>query len=89
MTYIDEAPMSRKFNIKAKSFSGVKTDDMFHYLVSLLEKNLDYVNLPSGTNDATDHQSNNIERNIQLKEFIHLKVPSCKVIISTPIKRHE
>ena len=94
MTYIDEAPMSRKFNIKAKSFSGMKTDDMFHYLVSLLEKNLDYVNLPSGTNDATDHQSNNIERNslketFKLKEFIHLKVPSCKVIISTPIKRHE
>ena len=24
-----------------------------------------------------------------MKEFIQLKVPSCKVIISTPIKRHE
>ena len=41
-----------------------------------------------GTNDAVDHQSSDIISKIfKLKEFIQLKIPSCKVIISTPIKR--
>ena len=63
---------------------------MFYYLVLLLEKNLDYVILHIGTNDAVDHQLNDIISKIfKLKEFIQLKVPSCKVIISTPIKRHD
>ena len=63
---------------------------MFHYSVSLLEKNPDYVTLHVDTNDVVDHLSNNIISKIfKLKEFIQLKVPSCKVIISTPIKRHD
>ena len=82
--------MLRKFNVKVRSFPGAKTDDMFYYLVPSLEKNPDYVILHFGTNDAVDHQSNEIISKIfKLKEFIQLKVPSCKVIISTPIKRHD
>ena len=72
-----------------RSFPGAKTDDMFYYLVPLLEKNPDYVILHVGTNDAVDHQSSDIISKIfKLKEFIQLKVPNCKVIISTPIKAH-
>ena len=52
--------MSRKFNVKVKSIPGAKTDDMFHYLVPLLEKNQNYVILHVGTNDAVDHQSSDI-----------------------------
>ena len=58
LSYIDETRMLRKFNVKLRSFPGAKTDDMFHYLVPLLEKNPDYVILHVGTNDAVDHQSN-------------------------------
>ena len=40
--------------------------------------------------DAVDHQSNDITPKLfKLKEFIQLKVPSCKVIIPTPIKRYD
>ena len=40
--------------------------------------------------NAIDHQSNDIISKIfKLKEFIQLKVPSCKVIISTSIRRHD
>ena len=63
---------------------------MFYYLVPLLEQNQDYVILHGGTNDAVDHQSNDIISKIfKMKEFIQLKEPSCKTIISTPIKRHD
>ena len=34
----DETQMSRKFNVKVRTFPGAKTEDMFHYLVPLLEK---------------------------------------------------
>ena len=52
--HIDETRMSRIFKVKVQSFPGVKIEDMFHYLVSLLEKMPGYVKLPVGTNDATD-----------------------------------
>ena len=90
LSCIDETRMSRKFNVKVRSFPDAKTNDMFYYLVQLLEKNPDYVILHVGTNGAVDHQSNDIISKIfKLKEFIQLKVPSCKVIISRPIKRHD
>ena len=89
-SYIDETPMTRKFNVKMRSFPGAKTNDMFYYLVSLLEKNPDYVILHVGTNNAVDQQSSDIISKIyKLKEFSQLKVPSCKVIISTLIKRYD
>ena len=69
LSYIDETRMSREFNLKERSFTGGKTDDMFHYLVPLLEKNPDYVILHVGTNDAVDHQSSDIISKI-LKKFI-------------------
>ena len=90
LSYIDEKRMPRKFNVKVRSFPGAKTDDMFYYLVPLLEKNPDYVILHVGTNDAVDHElSDTISKIFKLKEFIQLKVLSCKVKISTPKKRHD
>ena len=38
LKHIDENRMSRKFKVKVRPFPGAKTEDMFHYLVSLLEK---------------------------------------------------
>ena len=90
LSYADETRMSRKFNVKVRSFPSAKANDMFYYIMPLLEKNPDYVILHVGTNHAVDHQSSYIISKIfKLKEFIQLKIPSCKVIISALIKRHD
>ena len=56
--------------------------------MTLLDKNPDYDTVHVGINDVVDHQSSDVISKIfKLKEFIQLKVPSCKIIISIPIKR--
>ena len=88
--HTDETRMSRKFKVKVRPFSGEKTEDMFHCFVPLLEKMLDYTILHVGTNDAIDYKESNIVQKIlQVKEFINLRVSNCKVIISRLIKRHD
>ena len=88
--HIDETRMSRKFKVKVRPFPGAKTEEMFHYLVPLLEKMPDYVIHHVGTNDAIDYEASDIVKKIlQVKEFIKLTVPNCKFIISRPIKRHD
>ena len=88
--HIDETRMSRKFKVKVQPFPGAKTEGMFHYLVSLLEKMPDYFILHVGTNVTMDYEVSDIVKKIlQVKEFIKLRVPNCKVIISRPIKRHD
>ena len=50
----------------------------------------DYVTLHVGTNDAIDYEASDIVKKIlQVKKFIKLRVPNCKVTISRPIKRHD
>ena len=50
----------------------------------------DYVILHVGTNDAIDYKASAIAKKIlQVKQFIKLRVPNCKVIISRLIKRHD
>ena len=58
--HIDETRMSRNFKVKVRHFPGAKTEDIFHYLVSLLEKMLDCVILHVGTNDAMDYEASAI-----------------------------
>ena len=41
--HIDQTRMSRKFKVQVRPFPGSKTEDMFHYLVPLLEKMPYYV----------------------------------------------
>ena len=52
LSYIDETRISRKPNVKVRSFPGAKTGDMFHYVVPLLEKDPDYVILHVDTNNT-------------------------------------
>ena len=47
--HIDETRMYRKLNVKVRPFPGAKKEDIFHYLVPLLEKMPDYVILHVGT----------------------------------------
>ena len=90
LRHIDETRMSRKFKVKVRPFPGAKTEDMFHCLVPLLEEMPDYVILHVGTNDAMDYEASAIVKKIlQVKEFIKLRVPNCKIIISRPTKRHD
>ena len=69
-------------------FPGAKTESMFHYLVSLLERMSDYLTLHVGTNNAIDCEASDIVKKIlQVKGFIkNLRVPNCKPIISRLIK---
>ena len=52
LSYIDETRISRKFNVRVRSFPGTKTDNMFYYLVPLLEGGPDHVILHVGTGDG-------------------------------------
>ena len=89
--HIEETQMSKKFKVKVRPFPRAKTEDMFHYLVPLLEKMLNYVIvLYIGTNDAMDYEASDIAKKIlQVKEFIKVRVPNREVIISRPIKRRD
>ena len=50
----------------------------------------DYIIVHVGTNDAMGYgESDIVKKILQVKEFIKLRVPNCKVIISRPIKRHD
>ena len=70
LSYVDETHMLRKFNVKVRSLPRAKTNDMLHYLAPLLGKNPDYVILHVGTNNAVDHQSNDIISKIfKLKDY--------------------
>ena len=69
--HIDKTRMSRKFKVKVRPFSGAKTEDMFHYLVPLLEKMPDYVTLHVGTNGAIDYEASDIVKKIlQVKKLL-------------------
>ena len=75
-----------RFNL----FLEQKQKTCFTTLCHLLEKMPDYVILHVGTNDAMDYEASAIvEKIIHVKEFIKLRVPNCKVIISRPTKRHD
>ena len=88
--HIDETRMPRKFKVKVRPFPRAKREDMFHYLVPLLEKMPDYVILHVDTNDAIDYEASDlVNKKLQVKKFIKLRVPNRKVIISRPIKRHD
>ena len=90
LVHIDETRMPRKFRVKVRPFSGAKTEDMFHCLAPLLEKTSDYTILHVGTNDAIDYEASDIVKKIlQVRIFIKLGEPNCKVIISRTIKRHD
>ena len=82
--------LERPENLKVRLFPGAKTEDMFQYLVPLLEKIPDYVILHAGTNDAMNYEtSTTVKKILQVKESIKLRVPNCKVIIFRPIKKHD
>ena len=52
-----ERKMSNKRVVKVRNFSGATADDMYHYLMLLLQKQPNNVILHVGTNDASSCNS--------------------------------
>ncbi|XP_057309426.1 uncharacterized protein LOC130647547 [Hydractinia symbiolongicarpus] len=85
---LDEQRMSALRNVKVRSFPGARVEDMFHYVKPLLQKKPDKIILHVGTNNTINETSRQIlDKLLSLKTFINTKLPRCKVIFSSVIKR--
>ena len=72
---LDERKMSSKRVVKMRKFTGSTTGDMYHYLMSLIQKQRDNVILHVGTNDASSCNSSEIVNNmLKLRWFISQKL---------------
>ena len=87
---LDGRKMSSKRVVKVRKFPGATTDDMYHYLMPVLQKQPDNVILHVGTNDASTCNSSEIVNYIsKLRSFISQKLPNANVILSKPIIRSD
>ena len=87
---LDERKVSSKRVVKVRKFSGATTDDMYHYLMPLIQKQPDNVILHVGTNDASSCNSSEIVNNrLKLRSFISQKLPNANIILSKPIMRSD
>ena len=87
---LDERKMSNKRVVKVRKFPGATTDDMYNYLMPLLQKQADNVILHVGTNDASSCNSSEIVNNIlKRRSLISQKLPNANVILSKPIMRSD
>ena len=87
---LDERKMSSKRVVKVRKFPGATTDDMYHYLMPLIQKQPDNVILHVGTNGASSCNSSEIVNNIlKLRSFISQKLPKTNIILSKRIMRSD
>ena len=86
----DKSLCTDDINVKVNYFSGAKVKDIKERLPDLLkdDKNIDFVVLHVGTNDAPQSTSNEIvDGLLQLKSEVKKFNPESEVIISTPTTR--
>ena len=83
--------MSKKHgNVKLFLFSGARIEDINQYIIPIIKKQPDYLILHAGTNDATTNTSKKIVDDLLiLKSNISKQLPSCSIILSKPIVRHD
>ena len=89
---LDERKMPGKRVVKVGKFPRATTDDTYHYLMSLLQKQPDNVilHVTNETNDASTCNSSEIVENIlKLRSFISQKLPNANVILSKPVVRSD
>ena len=73
-----------------RKFPGATGDDMYHYLVPLIQKQPDNIILHAGTNDAFSCNSSEIVNNIlKLRSFISQKLPNANITLSKLIMRSD
>ena len=81
--------MSSRGVVKVTKFLGAATDDMYHYLMPLTQKQPDVI-LHVGTNDASSCNSSDIVNNIlKLRLFVSQKLPNANIILLKPIMRSD
>ena len=82
--------ISKRRNVKVRSFLGATTRCMKDYLKPLLRKEPDKVILHIGTKSAMQNNSRRIVDSIlNLKSFIENRLPTCKVLISNIFDRND
>ena len=87
---LDERKVSSKRVVKVRKFSGATTDDMYHYLMPLIQKQPDNIILHVGRNDASYRNSSKIVNNLlKLRLFISQKLPIANITLSKPIMRSD
>ena len=87
---LDERKMSSNRVVKVRKFPGAITDDMYDYLVPLIQKQSDNVILHVGINDASSYNSSKIVNNIlKLRSFLSQKLPNANIILWKPIMRSD
>ena len=88
---IDEKGISTQIAnvpVKVRPFSGATIDDMYNYIQSLLQKKPKTIILHIGTNDAPNKTSQDIVNSLlDMRSIIVKKLPECKVVLPTPVKR--
>ena len=82
--------MPKKYgNIKVFHFSGARIEDINQYIAPIIKKQPDYLILHARTNDATTNTSKKIVDDLLiLKSYISKQLPSCRIVLSKPILRH-
>ena len=76
--------------MRARSFPGATTDDMFDYLEPLLKKAPEKILLVIGTNDLDSRKPEEVvEKLNELKRLIHAILPKCQIVISQIILRKD
>ena len=64
---LKENLISKNGSIKVRSFPGSTVDDMFFNVVPVLKKRPNYLIIHVGTNNATNHTSENLDKLLKLK----------------------
>ena len=76
--------------MKVCPFPGASADDMNHYLRPLLQKCPETIILHVSTNNCVNEFSRVVlDKIFNLKTFIQISLPHCKVIISNSINRKD
>ena len=81
---------SRLRNCKVHMFPHASIEDMHYNLIQLLRKKPTTIILHAGTNNCIKNNSKEIiEKLLNLKDFVLLELPYCKVIFSSLIDRYD
>ena len=78
----------RRYNAKVEAFPGAKIKDMYGFIAPSLSKKPSMVILHVGTNDAPFKPADIIVKELLiLRQFIENRLPTAKIILSSPIMR--
>ena len=88
---IDEKRLSRKQgNVKVFHFSGARIEDINLCIIPIIKKQPDYLILDVRTKVTTTNTSKKIVDDLlTLKSNISKQLPSCRIVLSKPIIRHD